>query len=71
MPQQVCNIFQRSAFHPYPAHIRVPQGEPPKVLDSRFNRSVVEPMPPIRERLPGLFRLEHTPLPVAPRVHNL
>jgi len=43
---------------------------PKKVLDLRFGHRVVEPVPPIFERLPGLRRLEHTPSPVAPVVHN-
>jgi hypothetical protein len=44
---------------------------PAKVLNSCFDYRVVEPMPPIFERLSRFLRLKHTPFPVAPRVHNL
>jgi hypothetical protein len=65
MPQQVCNIFQWSAFHSQTARKCMSQVVPTKVLDLRFGHRVVEPMPPIFERLPGLRRLEHTPFAFA------
>jgi hypothetical protein len=43
---------------------------PTKVLDLRFGHRVVEPVPPIFERLPGLHRLKHTPSAFAPVMHN-
>jgi hypothetical protein len=46
------------------------QAVPTKVLDLRFGHRVVEPVPPIFERLPGLRRLEHTPFAFAPAMHN-
>jgi hypothetical protein len=70
MPLEVCNIFQRSASHSQPTRKRVPQVVPPKDFDLRFNHRVVESMPPVLTQLCGFFRLEHTPLPIAPRAHN-
>src|SRR6267143_1247658 len=71
MPQQVCNIFQRSAFHSQTTRKCMSQVVPTKVLDLRFGYRVVEPVPPIFERLAGLRRLEHTPSDFAPAMHTL
>jgi len=70
VPQQGCNIFKRSALHSQTARKRVPQVVPPKVLDPSLNHRVVEPMAPILKWRSSFFRLEHTPLPIAPCLHN-
>jgi hypothetical protein len=70
MPLEVCNIFQRSASHSKPNRKCVPQVVPPKVFDPCFHDRVVESMPPVLKRLSGFFRLEHTPLPIAPPARN-
>src|SRR6266851_1177633 len=70
VPQQVCNIFKRSALHSQTTRERMSQVVPAKVLDLRLNHCVVEPMPPVFKRLTCLFGLEHTPSPLAPVVHN-
>src|SRR5438034_3791250 len=36
----------------------------------RSHHRIVKPMPSVFERFTGLGRLEHTPSPVAPVVHN-
>ena len=48
----------------------VPQAVPTKVLDPRLKDRVVKPMPPDFKRFSSLGRLEHTPSPVAPVMHN-
>jgi hypothetical protein len=48
----------------------VPQVVLPKVFDPRFHHRVVESMPHVLKRLSGFFRLEHTPLLIAPPAHN-
>src|SRR5713101_4381749 len=70
VPQQICNVFKRSALHSQTACECMPQVVPAKILDLRLNHCVLEPMPPVFKRLTRLFRLEHTPSPVAPVVHN-
>jgi hypothetical protein len=70
VPQQICYVFERSTFHPQPACKRMSQVVPAKILDLRLEHGVVEPMPPVSERLTRLLGLEHTALPVAPVVHN-
>jgi len=70
MPQQVCNIFQRSAFHSQTARKCMSQVVPTKVLNVRFGHYVVEPVPPIFDWLPGLRRLEHRPSAFAPAMRN-
>jgi len=68
MPQQVCNIFQGSAFHSQTARkCMVAKSCQRKVLDLRFGHPALsKPVPPIFERLPGLHRLEHTGLCLRP-----
>src|SRR5260370_39442354 len=70
VPDQVCNIFKRSALHSQTSRERMSQVVPAKIFDLRLNHCVVEPMPPVLKRLTRLFRLEHTPSAVAPVVHN-
>ena len=67
---QLCNIFQRSAFHSQTARKCMSQVVPTKLLDLRFGHRVVEPVPPIFARFHGLRRLEHTPSAFAPAMHN-
>jgi hypothetical protein len=63
MLQQVCNIFQRSAFHSQTARKCMSQVVPAKVLDPRCTHRVVEPMPPILERLAVFADRNTRPLP--------
>src|SRR5260221_13088184 len=70
VPQQISDILKRSALHSQSACKRMSQVVPTKVLDPGFNHRVVKPMPAVFKRLAGLGRLEHTPSPAAPVVHN-
>ncbi len=67
MPQQICNIFQRSAFHSQTACKCMSQVVPTKVLDLRFGHRVVEPVPHIFERPPVVADWNTRPLP-SPRL---
>src|SRR6266513_3477402 len=68
MPQQVCNIFQRSAFHSQTARKCMSQVVPTKVLYVPFGHRIVEPVPPIFDWRPLVFADWNTrPLP-SPRL---
>src|SRR5258708_19705532 len=70
VPQQISDIFKRSALHSQPACERMPQVVPVKILDPRFNHPIVEPMASVFEGFAGLSCLKHTPSPTPPPLHN-
>ena len=70
VPQQVCDVFQRSALHTSRLANVCRKSCQRKFLIPASITAVVKSMPPVFKRFAGPGRLEHTAFPAAPVVHN-